>query len=399
MHANRFDRIARILSRTGPRRGVLAILASLPLTGGLVGLRDPDETAEARKRRQKAPERGKAAAEKKRKKKKCKTLAQVCAGKCGPVTYKCKKKNRTADCGSCACNPECGPCHICQGEPGACVQSPVGTECGNPGQFCQADGACACDADSCGEFTPICDGESCVACSPQHPCSEGCCAGNGSCQDDEFNNFFCGPDGGVCVECIGADEICIEGACTVPACGEFGGPCLVFVTSESFNGNLEGVGGLGAANGICQRLADDADLPGTYKAWLSTQLTNPGNLFMRAPGPYRRVDGVKVADSYHDLTTAKAGGQYLSAPINVTQIGGIVSGHAAWTYTLPSGQSGSSLPGEAHCSNWTSGAFEVAGGFGNVNNSTVDAGWTDGGAARCNNFNLSPFRLYCFQQS
>lgn len=41
----------------------------------------------------------------------------------------------------------------------------------------------------------------------------------------------------------------------------------IFVTSETFNGNL---GGLSGADAICRRLAKAAHLKGQYKAWLSS---------------------------------------------------------------------------------------------------------------------------------
>jgi hypothetical protein len=388
----------------GQRREVLGFLAALPLLGGLFGLVDPAEIdAKGRRTRGKssdhhARDQHLSAEKKRKKKKKCKTTAQVCAGTCGTVRYKCKKKRKTADCGPCACNPPCDACFICNATTKVCQPDPdqQGEPCGTPGQICQAGGVCACDASSCGDTTPICDGESCVACSAELPCPDGCCANDGSCQDGD-SSFYCGPDGGVCVECTGVDEVCIEGACAVPACGEFGGPCLVFVTSTASNGNL---GGLGGADGTCQDLADAAELPGAYMAWLSTALVNPSNRFVRAQGPYRLVNGVKVAESYFDLTTQKAGGNYLSSPINVTETGEFISNAAqaaAWTFTLPSGQSGSSIPSVGNCLDWTTGAGGVFGAFGNVSSS--GAPWTDGGGVQCNNFNLSPFRLYCFQQS
>ena len=279
-------------------------------------------------------------------------------------------------------------------------RSKLGDPCGTPGQVCQDGSVCACDADSCGNPTPNCVGGACVACSDERPCPNGCCAGDGSCQVGD-TTAFCGPVGGVCDACTEADEVCtFERTCEVPACGELGGPCLVFLTSEAFNGDLEGDGGLDAADGICQRLADDADLPGAYKAWLSTAQASPSTRFTPAEVPYRRVDGVKVADSYDDLTTEKTGGTYLAAPINVTESGETIpnaSQPAAWTFTRADGTPGTFAPGDADCHAWTNGTSETTGAFGGA--ASTKAMWTVVGTARCDNFNTIPFRLYCFQQS
>ena len=46
MDANRFDRLTRALNDAGTRRGLLGLLASLPVLGGLFAfLSDSDETA------------------------------------------------------------------------------------------------------------------------------------------------------------------------------------------------------------------------------------------------------------------------------------------------------------------------------------------------------------------
>ena len=57
---------------------------------------------------------------------------------------------------------------------------------------------------------------------------------------------------------------------------------LVFITSTLHDGNLGGVAG---ADQICNELASDAGLPGTYMAWLSS--SQPGENPLRA---FRALD-------------------------------------------------------------------------------------------------------------
>ena len=76
---------------------------------------------------------------------------------------------------------------------------------------------------------------------------------------------------------------------------------VVFITSEVFRGNL---GGIAGADAHCQRLAENAGLHGTYRAWLSDSQSSPAAdpSFFKSPNGYVRVDGVKVAATWDDLT-------------------------------------------------------------------------------------------------
>jgi hypothetical protein len=91
MESQRFDTLARTLGESASRRRLLRFSA-LPLVGGLATfLIDDNESAAKNKK-------------KKHKKKKCPPKEKVCAGKCGTVTYKCKGKTKTVDCGACRCD-------------------------------------------------------------------------------------------------------------------------------------------------------------------------------------------------------------------------------------------------------------------------------------------------------
>jgi len=136
---------------------------------------------------------------------------------------------------------------------------------------------------------------------------------------------------------------------------------LVFVSDANWDGFL---GGLEGADGKCQAWANAAGLPGTYKAWLSDSPSSPATRFTRSMVPYMRVDGVKVADDWADLTDGS-----LDAPIATTETGAAKGMWFAlwisnvWTATRADGTSTGSF-----CNNWTSGDwtprfFGAYGGF------------------------------------
>ena len=83
----------------------------------------------------------------------------------------------------------------------------------------------------------------------------------------------------------------------------------VFVTSQSYKGNL---GGLNGADAKCQTLADSTGLNGTFKAYLGDWNINSGqtagsfnpsisNRLYHSPVPYVRLDGALVANDWNDL--------------------------------------------------------------------------------------------------
>jgi hypothetical protein len=163
MDAQRFDRLARALTAAGSRRGLLRLLAMLPILGGLVALLDLDaaEGKGRRRRRKKAHKHGKGR-RRTHHKHNCKpnSLAKSCAGKCGLVKNTCKK---TVDCGSCPAGATC---------------------CGNGCADLQIDPThCGDCLTACSGTTPICEAGSCVPCSAPRTCPVGgCCADDGSCQ-------------------------------------------------------------------------------------------------------------------------------------------------------------------------------------------------------------------------
>jgi hypothetical protein len=163
------------------------------------------------------------------------------------------------------------------------------------------------------------------------------------------------------------------------------GPCRVFVTSTTHDGNL---GGLSGADAICQNLAVSASLPGTYRAWLSDDSQSPSTRFSQSSGPYELLNGVAIASSWADLTDGT-----LAAPITLAENGATFNALAfrAWTNTLANGTGGGTL--DENCAEWTTGANGSNGDEGQP--AATSDNWTDIASGTCNN----QFHLYCFQQT
>jgi hypothetical protein len=274
-----FDRIARTVAGLTSRRGLLGIVASLPVVGGVLV---DDASAKRRQKRDRKDDRDQVEDEKRKKKKKKVTLClngqtikvakskkknflnqgatagacpscvpeaktTTCAGKCGNVTNNC---GTVVDCGSCDCEPPCGECFKCEGTPGQCVpEDPFTTPCGTgpscsngfavPGDYCDGTGICVspspfpcqpylCAGDTCGNTCT--DDNDCEAwpafCNAQNECSYklplgSTCDGDSDC----ISNACCG---GACQECCansdctggnvcGANFTCIP-SCTSSSC-------------------------------------------------------------------------------------------------------------------------------------------------------------------------------------
>ncbi|MFT4036996.1 MAG: hypothetical protein QM692_02350 [Thermomicrobiales bacterium] len=183
------------------------------------------------------------------------------------------------------------------------------------------------------------------------------------------------PDGTAC-----AGGTCTAGQCASPeACGS-GGPCLVFLSSSLHTGAL---GGLSGADAICQSLAAAASQPGSYKAWLSDATGSALSRFVQSPGPYRLVNGTRIASSFADLTDGS-----LLTQISVTETGGN-SGVTEAVFTGTNIDGNASLT--ASCGNW----MNAAGGGGGAGRAdVVDANWTTFALGSCG----IQHHLYCFQQ-
>jgi cysteine-rich repeat protein len=167
---------------------------------------------------------------------------------------------------------------------------------------------------------------------------------------------------------------------------------LVFVTSTLHTANL---GGLAGADGICQARAAAANLPGTYMAWLSTNLMNgtPATRFAQSVQPYRKVDGVLVANNWADLIDGT-----LASPINKTELNGnppigntgCAGGGFATVWSATNG-TGALINAASTCTNWTSTNGGSYWGLATDTSGNWTA-WCSGGSCSW----TSP--IYCFQQ-
>lgn len=170
--------------------------------------------------------------------------------------------------------------------------------------------------------------------------------------------------------------------------GDAGGGKRVFVSSTVMNGDLGGVTG---ADGKCQKLANDAKLGGTWRAWVSTPASTAGSRFTPSLVPYVRLDGVMVAASFAEMT----GQGKLLAPIKVDETKATVIADASgkvlvWTNT---GVAGDSQDTNLNCGGWSAlgSAKAIVGDALKADNE-----WTTVVSAfpAC----TSPLRIYCFEQ-
>jgi cysteine-rich repeat protein len=152
-------------------------------------------------------------------------------------------------------------------------------------------------------------------------------------------------------------------------------PKRAFVTSTNYTGSI---GGIAGADTQCQMRANAASLGGTWRAWLGASGQSPGRNF-RSHGPYRRLDGVTIANDWKDLTDGT-----LAATLDVTELN-MPRTTDVWTSVTFSGAALS-----PNCNNWTS-----TGSTATYGSTTIAGnGWTNMTTAGCS----TPKALYCFEQ-
>jgi hypothetical protein len=176
----------------------------------------------------------------------------------------------------------------------------------------------------------------------------------------------------------GADEDRCAADCTKQA-------RVVFLSSTLHSGAL---GGLTAADAICQQLADAAELPGVFLAWLSDDTGAPVTRFIESTVPYVLVNTKTeetwfVADNSEELFSGA-----LQRRILIDE-----TGEAAfiptdtWTNTRPDG---TAVGENTSCMNWT--AMSGSGVVGDADQLT--ATWTQNTSTSCSQL----FHLYCVEQ-
>lgn len=204
MDARHFDALARAITENGSRRSLLALLATLPVVGGLMAWLNADGAdAKERRRRRKTRHKKRHNKGKRRKKanKKCQPEAQstTCAGRCGSVANNCQQ---AVDCGPCTCQPACqaGSAPDC-----------VGVQC-----VCAANQDVACPTgETCclaGCFDLETNPQHCGACG--FDCAQGLTCQGGQC------GVPCGGD-----FCVASSEVCFNGACHTCDVACESGPC------------------------------------------------------------------------------------------------------------------------------------------------------------------------------
>jgi hypothetical protein len=194
----------------------------------------------------------------------------------------------------------------------------------------------------------------------------------------------------------GPDAPADAGADGAPdAAQDAGSVLLVFVSSKLSTGNL---GGLAGADATCQSLATKAGLPGTYKAWLSSQSTDAASRLTHGSVPYKLVDGSLVANDWstlvsgtllHAIDKTESNGAPPTGTVG-TAGGCAGSDPLAWTNTNDVGTHlGPS------CNDWTS----TAGNVSYVGAADMTSGsWTWDCTAVGSGVCAATAALYCVQQ-
>jgi len=158
---------------------------------------------------------------------------------------------------------------------------------------------------------------------------------------------------------------------------------LVFVTSDPATAG--DFGGVIGADYECRHRATKLFLPNgeRYRAWISTSEVQPVDRLYHARGPYKLVNGLRVAANWDALVSGS-----LENPINVTELSETSVG-GVFTGTLPSGER---VPNSTHCDDWTDNDGDNFGWLGASTES--DSNWTHALQTICG----FGFNLICFEQ-
>jgi cysteine-rich repeat protein len=187
---------------------------------------------------------------------------------------------------------------------------------------------------------------------------------------------FCG-DG-----VVDADETCDDmNDVSDDGCNACARDSIVFVTSQVYQGNINGLDG---ADQRCRMLAAIAMLPRyeTYRAWLSSSTTSAAERLIHSRGRYVLVNGLVVAQDWDTLVSGS-----IEHPINIDENSQTQSSRA-WTGTLANG---TAAPGAGFCADWTV-VEPHQGGTGLVN--MTDATWSFFENVPCS----AELHLYCIEQ-
>ena len=150
----------------------------------------------------------------------------------------------------------------------------------------------------------------------------------------------------------------------------------VFVTSTTIV--PAALGSVGNADQVCNNLAQQRGLPGTYVAWLSSLSSDVVDRMNGARG-WQRLDGLPFADSVTDLAATR-----FFYPIVVDETSALRQGVSMVTNTNTNGR----ILGINDCTGFTS-TTGLVNGTNNANGATY---WTLGAGYSCD----SILHMYCF---
>ncbi len=208
----------------------------------------------------------------------------ACGGECRPGETRCKSNTTSQVCNArgqwedkaCSSNA-CvnGACHSCQPDALKCENSTQIRECNDNGEWGSPQ---ECKNQACSD-------NRCVgSCSPnQAP----------TCKALGHHTITCDASGKL------KETECVNQGCQNGKCGDF--KKYVFVTSETYNGDL---GGLSGADSKCNALAKAGGMPGTYKAFLADTNNDINARFSFAGGPIvqKRPSGDQIiADDWNQV--------------------------------------------------------------------------------------------------
>lgn len=180
----------------------------------------------------------------------------------------------------------------------------------------------------------------------------------------------------------------------------------VFVTSSEYQGYE--IGGLEGADEKCQQHAEDAGLPGSYKAWLAGKKNEEAPFYRFASRDFtgwyilpKSIDQIAweekdfVAKGWAGLT-GQIESDALENPIIKTETGAAIPANAiVWTNTNRNGKNWS-VSDNRTCNNWDIGGEKLQGLFGDPKSTQA---WNLVDARNCikdANEEVS-LHLYCFQ--
>ncbi len=268
------------------------------------------------------------------------------------------------------------------------LRAPAGwVSCANPQNPRPDICACICG----GLFEPPDTGPMCGnGVLDQGEVCDGPLLGGGQCHDD-CQGFDCPPHRGDCNgdpedgceqsltspdDCTACGNVCDSSVCSPEGCG-----LKVFLTDQSFTGDL---GGLDGADAKCMTEANDARV---YRAWLHDGVEGPLERFTPTNRAYVLDEDIVVAENFDQLMGM------LDAPIDREYSGmwpdnlpGQSCVTAVWTNVEPGIQGGTE-----HCMGWTS---EAPGPGRTGYWTSIGETWTSACTADC----AETYRLYCFEQ-